>query len=78
MSARENWSEEFQGLLSCPIVAVLNIESVEQATPLARSLVLAGLTSMEITLRTDADPAVVREIKRRARRAVKLGSEIST
>ena len=39
---------------AAPVIAVLTIERVEDAQPLARALVAGGLPALEITLRTDA------------------------
>ena len=39
---------------SAPIVPVVVIDDVEKAVPLAEALINAGMTAMEVTLRTDA------------------------
>jgi 2-dehydro-3-deoxyphosphogluconate aldolase/(4S)-4-hydroxy-2-oxoglutarate aldolase len=53
-------------LSQAPVLPVLAIERVEDAVPLARSLVDAGLPVLEVTLRTpcalDAMAAIVREV----------------
>lgn len=47
--------EELIGLLkSAQVIPVLTIERVEDAVPLASALVLGGVKTLEITLRTDA------------------------
>ena len=45
----------------CPVVPVLTISDVEDAVPLARALLDAGLSVLEVTLRT---PAALEAIKR--------------
>ncbi|WP_133501064.1 bifunctional 4-hydroxy-2-oxoglutarate aldolase/2-dehydro-3-deoxy-phosphogluconate aldolase [Cognatilysobacter terrigena] len=67
-----NWTPETRAarvdaiLAQAPVVPVLAIERVEDAVPLARALVDAGLPVLEITLRTpcalDAMRAVVIEV----------------
>lgn len=53
-------------LAQAPVLPVLAIEHVEDAVPLARALVDAGLPVLEVTLRTpaalDAMAAIVREV----------------
>ncbi|MEM1306233.1 MAG: bifunctional 4-hydroxy-2-oxoglutarate aldolase/2-dehydro-3-deoxy-phosphogluconate aldolase [Pseudomonadota bacterium] len=44
------------------VVPVLTIDRVEIAVPLARALVAGGLTALEVTLRTDAALAAIRQI----------------
>ena len=46
------------------VVPVLTIERVEDAVPLARALVRAGLRLMEVTLRTGAAPQAIAAIGR--------------
>lgn len=46
------------------VVAVLVIDRVEDAVPLARALVAGGIGAIELTLRTDAAIAAVAEIHR--------------
>jgi len=54
-------------LAAAPVVPILVIDRVEDAVPLARALVDAGLPVLEITLRTpaaiDAIAAIVREVE---------------
>jgi 2-dehydro-3-deoxyphosphogluconate aldolase/(4S)-4-hydroxy-2-oxoglutarate aldolase len=45
-----------------PIVAVITIDAVDDAVPLARALVEGGVTALEITLRTPAALAAARAI----------------
>lgn len=45
-----------------PVVPVVVIEDVFDAVPLARALVAGGLPAIEVTLRTPAAPAAIREI----------------
>ncbi|MEY9990921.1 2-dehydro-3-deoxyphosphogluconate aldolase/(4S)-4-hydroxy-2-oxoglutarate aldolase [Streptomyces sp. V4I8] len=45
-----------------PVVPVVVIEDVCDAVPLARALVAGGLPAIEVTLRTPAAPAAIREI----------------
>ncbi|WP_217211623.1 bifunctional 4-hydroxy-2-oxoglutarate aldolase/2-dehydro-3-deoxy-phosphogluconate aldolase [Streptomyces sp. AC550_RSS872] len=45
-----------------PVVPVVVIEDVSDAVPLARALVAGGLRAIEVTLRTPAAPAAIREI----------------
>jgi 2-dehydro-3-deoxyphosphogluconate aldolase / (4S)-4-hydroxy-2-oxoglutarate aldolase len=47
-----------------PIVAVITIDTVEDAVPLARALVEGGVTALEITLRTPVALAAARAILR--------------
>lgn len=53
-------------LRSGPVVPVITLERVEDAVPLARSLVAGGLRLLEITLRTpaaaDAAAAIIRDV----------------
>jgi 2-dehydro-3-deoxyphosphogluconate aldolase / (4S)-4-hydroxy-2-oxoglutarate aldolase len=45
------------------VIPVMVIERVEDAVPLAKALAAGGLTMLEITLRSDAALAAIREIK---------------
>lgn len=49
-------------LRAAPVVAVITIERVEDAVPLARALAAGGLRALEITLRTPAAPDAARAI----------------
>ena len=40
-------------LSQCPVIPVMVIEDLEDAVPLAKALVAGGMTTLEITLRTD-------------------------
>lgn len=40
-------------LSQCPVVPVMVIDDLEDAVPLAKALVAGGMTTLEITLRTD-------------------------
>jgi 2-dehydro-3-deoxyphosphogluconate aldolase / (4S)-4-hydroxy-2-oxoglutarate aldolase len=46
-----------------PIVPVIVVDEAKQAAPLARTLVAAGITIAEVTLRTPAGLAAIREMK---------------
>ena len=48
---------------SSPIVPVMVINKVEHAVPLAKALVAGGITTLEITLRTDAALESITRIK---------------
>jgi len=52
------------------VIPVLTIESVDDAVPLARALARAGLTRLEVTLRTEAAPAAIAAITRLVPEAV--------
>lgn len=47
-----------------PVLPVLTIERLDDALPLARTLVDAGLPVLEVTLRTEAAPAAIAAIAR--------------
>ncbi|MFP4335869.1 MAG: bifunctional 4-hydroxy-2-oxoglutarate aldolase/2-dehydro-3-deoxy-phosphogluconate aldolase [Wenzhouxiangella sp.] len=47
----------------CPVIPVVRIESAERAVGLARTLVDAGLSTIEITLRTPAACAAIARIR---------------
>lgn len=47
------------------LVAVLTLENVAEAVPVARALIAGGVTAMELTLRTPAALEAMREISRR-------------
>jgi 2-dehydro-3-deoxyphosphogluconate aldolase/(4S)-4-hydroxy-2-oxoglutarate aldolase len=53
-------------LRQSPIVAVITIDEVADAVPLARALVAGGVTALELTLRTPAGlaaaPAILKEV----------------
>ena len=56
-------SDRLQGLLRvAPVIPVITIERVDDAVPLARSLVAGGLRLLEITLRTGAGRAAAAAI----------------
>lgn len=52
------------------VIPVLTIESLEDAVPLARTLVRAGLTRLEVTLRTETAPAAIAAIAHAVPQAV--------
>jgi len=62
--------KQFETLLnalqSCPIVPVLTIDDSEIAAPLARALHAAGLTVIEITLRTPQALGAIKKMKQAA------------
>jgi 2-dehydro-3-deoxyphosphogluconate aldolase/(4S)-4-hydroxy-2-oxoglutarate aldolase len=60
------------------LVPLLTIERVEDATPLARTLVEAGLNTMEIALRTKAAPQAIRTIVREVPAAVVGAGNVMT
>ena len=49
-------------LARAPVLPVLRIDRIEDAVPLARALVLAGLPVLEVTLRSDIGLAAIRRI----------------
>jgi 2-dehydro-3-deoxyphosphogluconate aldolase/(4S)-4-hydroxy-2-oxoglutarate aldolase len=53
-----------------PVVPVVVIEGADDAVPLARALVAGGLPAIEVTLRTPAAVAAIREIAGRVPEAV--------
>jgi 2-dehydro-3-deoxyphosphogluconate aldolase/(4S)-4-hydroxy-2-oxoglutarate aldolase len=57
-------------LRQSPIVAVITIDTVEDAVPLARALVEGGVTALEITLRTPPALAAARAILREVPKAL--------
>ena len=57
-------------LRQSPIVAVITIDDVEDAVPLARALVAGGVTALELTLRTPAGLASAAAILRDVPEAV--------
>ena len=57
-------SEIFSSLQQSGIVAVLMIDRVEDAVPVAESLLAGGVNAMELTLRTPAAMGALQEIKR--------------
>jgi 2-dehydro-3-deoxyphosphogluconate aldolase / (4S)-4-hydroxy-2-oxoglutarate aldolase len=57
-------------LSQSPIVAVITIDKVEDAVPLARALVAGGVTALELTLRTPAGLAAAAAILREVPEAV--------
>lgn len=60
------------------LIPLLTIERVEDAAPLARVLVEAGLTTMEIALRTKAAPQAIRSIVREVPGAVVGAGNVMT
>lgn len=49
-------------LKSCPVVPVITIENEKDAVPLANALLAGGITTIEITLRTEAALAAAKAI----------------
>lgn len=60
------------------LIPLLTIERVEDAIPLARTLVEAGLFTMEIALRTKAAPQAIRTIVREVSGAVIAAGNVMT
>lgn len=60
------------------LIPLLTIENADDAAPLARALVEAGLHTMEIALRTKAAPQAIRNILREAPGAVPAAGNIMT
>ena len=58
MQSREQQAE-LQTLLKPPVIPVLTIADAKDALPLARALAAGGLTSLEVTLRTEAAIAAI-------------------
>lgn len=46
----------------CPIIPVVTLHHAEDAVPLARALMTGGITTIEITLRTDAGLAAMKAV----------------
>jgi 2-dehydro-3-deoxyphosphogluconate aldolase/(4S)-4-hydroxy-2-oxoglutarate aldolase len=61
-------AEEVLGL--APVMPVVTIEDVESAVPLARALLEGGVSTIEVTLRTDAAVAAIKAIAAEAREMV--------
>ena len=59
-----NEAETFAKLKACGVVAVLVIDRVEDAVPVAEALLEGGVTGMELTLRTPAAIGALREIRK--------------
>lgn len=57
-------SQVFASLQKSAIIAVLIIERVEDAVPVAEALLAGGVDAMELTLRTPAAIGALKEIKR--------------
>lgn len=54
------WTSLKPFLARCPIVPVLTVKDAAHAAPLARALTAAGMTVLEVTLRTDCALEVIR------------------
>ena len=62
---KEIFSEKLTGRIeACGVIAVLVIDRVEDAVPLAKALLAGGIDVMELTLRTPAAIEALKEIKR--------------
>lgn len=61
----DNETAVFSALQKSAIVAVLVIDRVEDATPVAEALLAGGVDAMELTLRTPAAIGALKEIKAR-------------
>jgi 2-dehydro-3-deoxyphosphogluconate aldolase/(4S)-4-hydroxy-2-oxoglutarate aldolase len=57
-------------LAAAPIIPVITIERADDAVPLARTLLGAGLSTLEITLRTAAAPTAIAAIAREVPEAI--------
>jgi 2-dehydro-3-deoxyphosphogluconate aldolase/(4S)-4-hydroxy-2-oxoglutarate aldolase len=60
----KNETEVFQSLEKSGVVAVLILENAADAVPVAEALLRGGVDAMELTLRTPAALAALREIKK--------------
>lgn len=60
------------------LVPLLQIETVEDAVPLARTFVEAGLPVMEIALRTKAAPEAINIIAKEVRGAIPIAGNVMT
>lgn len=49
-------------VFQCPIIPVIVVTELEQAVPMAEALVAGGMTTLEITLRTDQALAAIQRI----------------
>ncbi len=62
---KELFNEKLTGRIeACGVIAVLVIDRVEDAVPLAKALLAGGIDVMELTLRTPAAIEALKEIKR--------------
>jgi 2-dehydro-3-deoxyphosphogluconate aldolase/(4S)-4-hydroxy-2-oxoglutarate aldolase len=72
-------SESPLGLLEpARLVPLIAIERVEDAVPLARALVEAGLPTMEIALRNKVAPHAIREIRAHVPQAIPAAGNVMT
>ena len=72
-------SSVFAALQKSAIVAVLIIDKVEDAVPVAEALLAGGVDAMELTLRTPAAIGALKEIKRQVpRRLAGIGTILTT
>ena len=56
-----------QRLEAAKVVAGFSIDRVEDAVPLAKALLAGGISVVELTLRTEAGMAAIKEIRTLAR-----------
>jgi len=64
MSTRPVFDPQIQAkVTACGVIAVLVIDEVRDAVPLARALLAGGVTAMELTLRTEAAIGALKAIR---------------
>jgi 2-dehydro-3-deoxyphosphogluconate aldolase / (4S)-4-hydroxy-2-oxoglutarate aldolase len=64
----------FEQLKACRIIPVVKLPAVEHAEPLAEALLAAGVTSIEITLRSEAGLGAIAALSRAAKLLVGAGT----
>jgi len=57
-----DWKSLQPALALCPVIPVLTVRDVAHAAPLARALTNAGMSMLEVTLRTDCALEVIRRM----------------
>lgn len=56
-------TQQYQFVLNAPVIPVMVIPTLDDAIPMARALVEGGLTTLEITLRSDCALAAIAQIR---------------
>ena len=56
--------QNYQFVHKAPVIPVMVINDIKHAVPMARALIAGGLTTLEITLRTDCALEAIKEISR--------------
>ena len=63
LTGKESSTRARELLAGVPVIAVLEIERVEDAVPLARALIAGGLPILEVTLRTPVALDAIAQMK---------------